>query len=77
MSMRKMQSATQAEEGYQPDDVVPESGVYTVVHDSHRQKHFATIFKGMRFPFCGHCKERVRFTLSRPAAPISEDADFK
>ena len=72
-----MQGATQTVEGYQPGDVAPESGVYIVVHDKHRERHFATIFKGMRFPFCGQCKHGVRFTLSRPAAPISEDADFK
>jgi len=72
-----MQGAIQTEEIYQPGDVVPESGVYTVVHDKHREKHFATIFKGMRFPYCGQCKEKVRFSLSRPAAPISEDTDFK
>ncbi|HEV3039397.1 MAG TPA: hypothetical protein VHA33_16595 [Candidatus Angelobacter sp.] len=72
-----MQGATQTEEVYQPGDIAPESGVYAVVHDKHRERHLATIFKGMRFPHCGQCKERVRFTLSRPAAPISEDADFR
>jgi hypothetical protein len=72
-----MQGATKAEELFKPGDVVPESGVYTVVHDEHRQRHWATIFKGERFPLCAHCAGSVRFMLSRSAALISEDADFK
>jgi len=73
----KMQGASQAEKVFLPGDLVQDSGVYAVVHDKHRPKHFATIFKGVRFPFCALCRGQVRFTLSRPAAPISEDTDFK
>lgn len=72
-----MQGATQAEQVFQPGDLVPESGVYAVAHEEHRPRHFATIFKGVRFPGCAQCKEKVRFTLARPAAPIAEDTDFK
>jgi len=72
-----MQGASKAEQVFQPGNLVPESGVYAVAHDKHRPKHFATIFKGVRFPFCAVCREKVRFTLARPAAPISEDMDFK
>jgi hypothetical protein len=71
-----MQGASKAEKVFQPGEIVPESGVYSVVHENHRQRHSATIFKGDRFPQCGRCGKAVRFVLSRPAALISEDADF-
>jgi hypothetical protein len=72
-----MQSASKAEQVFQPGDAVPESGVYTVVHDGHRDRHPATIFHGTRFPQCARCGKAVRFVLARPAALISEDVDFK
>jgi hypothetical protein len=72
-----MQSASRAERVFEPGESVPESGVYTVVHEGHRQQHSATIFKGDRFPGCAHCGTAVRFVLSRPAALITEDDDFQ
>jgi hypothetical protein len=72
-----MQGASKAEQVFQPGEMVPESGVYTVMHEHHRERHSATIFKGDRFPQCGRCGKKVRFMLARPAALISEDADFR
>lgn len=72
-----MQGAPKAEQVFQPGEAVPESGVYTVVHGHHRQRHSATIFKGGRFPQCARCGGAVRFVLARSAVLISEDADFK
>jgi len=72
-----MQGTSKAEQSFKPGDAVTESGVYTVVHDRHRQKHSATIFKGHKFPLCARCGEKVRFLLLRPSALISEDIDFK
>lgn len=72
-----MQGASKAEQVFQPGEVVPESGVYTVLHDGHRERHPATIFHGGHFPQCARCGKAVRFVLSRPAALISEDVDFK
>ena len=71
-----MQGASKAEQVFQPGETVPESGVYAVLHAHHRERHSATIFKGDRFPQCARCGNEVRFTLLRPAASISEDADF-
>ena len=71
-----MQGTSKAEQVFQPGEVVPESGVYTVLHADHRQRHWATIFKGDRFPQCAHCGKAVRFALARPAVLISEDLDF-
>ena len=50
---------------YRPGDLVPESGVYRVTHDSHRLMHEATLLVGDRFPFCRQCKLGVRFELRR------------
>jgi hypothetical protein len=72
-----MQGASKAEQTFKSGDEVPESGVYTVIHDRHRPSHAATIFKGERFPVCAHCGPQVRFVLVRPAALISEDSDFQ
>lgn len=71
-----MQGASKAEQVFQPGETVPESGVYTVLHAHHRERHSATIFKGDRFPQCARCGKEVRFVLSRLAALISEDGDF-
>lgn len=71
-----MQGTSKAEQVFQPGEVVPESGVYTVMHAEHRQRHSATIFKGDRFPQCTRCGNAVRFMLARPAIVISEDLDF-
>ena len=71
-----MQGASKAEQLIQPGEEVPESGVYTVVHKDHRQRHSATISKGDRFPQCARCGNGVRFMLARPAILISEDLDF-
>ena len=72
-----MPSPSKAEQPFKSGDVVPESGVYTVIHEGHRPNHAATIFKGERFPVCAHCGTLVRFALVRPAALISEDSDFQ
>jgi len=71
-----MQGASKAEQSFKAGDEVPESGVYTVIHEHHRPSHSATIFKGERFPVCAQCGPKVRFMLVRPAALISEDSDF-
>lgn len=72
-----MQGATKGEPVFQPGDLVPESGVYTVVHNQHRQRHTATIFKGRHFPQCARCGDRVRFLLLQRATLILEDVDFR
>jgi hypothetical protein len=72
-----MEGASQAQEYFKSGDEVPESGVYTVIHEGHRPNHVATIFKDERFPACVRCGAQVRFVLVRPAALISEDSDFK
>jgi hypothetical protein len=50
---------------YRPGEVVPESGIYRVTHESHRLMHEATLLEGIRFPLCRQCKNSVRFELRR------------
>jgi hypothetical protein len=50
---------------YRPGDVVPESGIYRVTHDSHRLMHEATLLQDQRFPICRKCNHDVRFELRR------------
>jgi len=50
---------------YRPGEIVPENGVYRVIHESHRLMHEASLAKGERFPICKQCKESVRFELRR------------
>jgi hypothetical protein len=51
---------------YRPGELVPESGVYRVIHDSHRLMHEATLLTQDKFPICKQCKLAVRFELRRP-----------
>jgi hypothetical protein len=50
---------------YKPGEIVPENGIYRVMHDSHRLMHAATLLKGDRFPLCRECKDGVRFEMRR------------
>lgn len=72
-----MLGASKAEQVYKPGEEVPESGVYTVIHDRHRASHAATVLKGDRFPACARCGLLVQFVLLRPATHIDEDSDFR
>lgn len=50
---------------HSPGEVVPETGIYTVNHKSHRLIHEATLIHGDRFPICRQCGREVRFELHR------------
>ena len=50
---------------YTAGNVVPESGIYRVYHDSHRLMHTATLLAGTLFPTCRRCKAAVQFELVR------------
>jgi hypothetical protein len=50
---------------HRPGEIVPESGVYRVVHDEHRLMHEATLLQGDKFPLCRQCQHQVRFELRR------------
>lgn len=48
-----------------PGEVIPQSGIYRVEHNSHRLMHEATLLEGDLFPLCRQCKHQVRFHLHR------------
>lgn len=50
---------------FRAGELVPQSGIYRVSHDSHRLMHEATLVEGNRFPICKQCKDQVRFELRR------------
>jgi len=51
------------ESRYKPGEVVPESGVYRVLHGRHRAPHENTLREGEHFPECRRCGDDVRFEL--------------
>jgi hypothetical protein len=48
-----------------PGIEVPTTGIYRVIHDSHRLMHEITLLEGQSFPTCRHCGVDVRFELHR------------
>jgi hypothetical protein len=42
---------------------VPETGVYSAIHDAHRPVHEVVLRKDDIFPMCAKCGEAVRFEL--------------
>jgi len=61
-----------------PGNKVPESGIYTVVHDrEHYQAHDVTCIKGRKFPPCRECGDGVQFKLREAAQHIRENTWFK
>ena len=62
---------------YKPGEVVPESGIYTVVHDrTHTAPHDVTCVRGHRFPPCRNCGSQVRFRAKYLAKHISDHELF-
>jgi CheY-like chemotaxis protein len=74
--------ATQFPESrYKPGQVVPETGVYRVLHSRHRSPHESTLWEGEKFPACKKCGDDVRFehalssdfTAGKPALLLVDD----
>jgi hypothetical protein len=59
-----------------PGDTAPESGVYRVIHASHRPEHLVTMIKGEHLPVCSQCNDGVRFELLEAAGTVHEDSDL-
>src|ERR1041385_8392795 len=51
---------------YKTDAMIPESGIYRVIHAAHRLPHEVTLLKGEKFPKCQKCSDAVTFQLLRP-----------
>jgi hypothetical protein len=50
---------------FKTGDVVPESGIYQVVHGEHRLPHEVTLLRANPFPPCAQCGNKVTFKLLR------------
>jgi hypothetical protein len=62
---------------YSPGDIVPESGIYKVIHNpSHAESHEVTCIEGRRFPTCNSC-EHPRFVLVRAAKHVKDQRSFR
>jgi CheY-like chemotaxis protein len=46
---------------YKSGQVVPRDGIYRVSHQKHRLPHESVLTRGMRFPICKVCRDKVRF----------------
>lgn len=48
---------------YKPGEVVPEAGIYKVLHNRHREAHEVSLKADQTFPSCKKCGAQVRFEL--------------
>jgi hypothetical protein len=46
---------------FKTDQLVPETGLYAVVHENHRLPNEVTLLRDQAFPRCSKCTEAVRF----------------
>jgi hypothetical protein len=61
---------------YRSGQIVPQTGLYRVVHYQHRLPHDVVMTKGEVFPCCNKCGTRVSFSTSNTAEPLHSDQDF-
>jgi hypothetical protein len=60
----------QSQSVYQTGAVVPETGIYLVVHSAHRLPHEVVMIEGQRFPRCQKCGDAVLFELLHSAPDL-------
>jgi hypothetical protein len=58
---------------YKSSEMIPESGVYRVIHAQHRLPHEVTLIAGQVFPPCAKCREEVRFQLVRELPELARE----
>ncbi len=61
---------------FSTDEIVCQSGNYTVRHLKHRLPHEVTLLRDQRFPRCAKCDNAVIFELVQPMASEAEAANF-
>ncbi len=61
---------------YKAGQMVPISGIYTVVHELHRAEHQVLAIRGDEFPSCRICKDQVRFLVAQVVPYITHDFDL-
>lgn len=45
--------------------VIPDNGIYRVLHSAHRLPHEVTLLQDAKFPKCQNCADAVTFELVR------------
>lgn len=48
---------------FRTDEIVPQSGIYKVLHRKHRLPHEVSLFRDQQFPRCAKCQNAVVFEL--------------
>lgn len=61
---------------YKPGQMVPISGIYTVIHVDHRVSHETLAIRGDVFPACRICKSQVRFQIAQVVPHVTHDFDL-
>ena len=69
-------SAVRDLRAYKPGQMVPVSGLYSVIHQNHRPRHEALAIRGDEFPSCRVCKSAVRFYVVEVIPYIIHDFDL-
>lgn len=69
-------SAVRDVRAFKPGQMVPISGLYTVVHQKHRAEHEVLAIRGDEFPGCRVCKDEVRFYVAQVIPYITHDFDL-
>jgi hypothetical protein len=62
---------------FQTGEPIPESGIYRVIHKTHRVPHEVTLFSGQNFPRCSKCKDAVQFELIQAATELLHEHGFR
>ena len=61
---------------YKSGQMVPISGIYTVVHILHRRDHEVVAIRGEEFPQCRVCRDKVAFYPTAPITHMMHDFDL-
>jgi hypothetical protein len=61
---------------YAPEEEVPESGIYGVIHETGEQET-VVLLRAALFPECEECGKKVRYKVLQTAPYIFHDEDFK
>jgi hypothetical protein len=57
--------------------LIPQSGIYKVIHGEHRLPHEVILFQDEQFPRCSKCRDKVSFELVYPAVEVRADRSFR
>ena len=61
---------------YEPDEIIPKSGIYAICHSDGSQGSCVFV-AGEKFPACSCCERQVRYRLVRAVPYLFEDDDFR